>query len=538
MQSPDPAGQPQPQPRTGCPFLPAPGACFQGFRPPTGHPAQFFNEIWDVRCNGLNKDLRFALLALARETVGEAFQGGNPTCDFVAVPWARWADRLEVRSINTVKARMALLEEMGLVEVLPGGCGPRGGTAPRFRLRWAQEGDSGAEMPEAILEDREPNAGSRECHGVDAHPLDARQTDTRQTDTRQIDTPQIDPHHFDTRQPDTLLSNQNAFTSTNNSSQSINPSILEVNELIEKMTIELNSINPNQNQSNQPRRIEATDRAGEGRRPGFNVSPWLRGESQDPWPEPLCQGLGEILDPERIPGLAKRSPWTGEGAWAILQALRAKGRKLGNPGGTLWNALLQAEKGALWLTHAGPILRQAGWRMEPEDGTPMAAGPRAEGGLRLARMGYSRLPLQGAALERQKRLLEDVLRRENTVDLDPTEYLDDDDDPTPSVEEPMIQQTEPETVKYAEDLSPEVKARLRTLIETYREASLAARRSPAINRPGFFDACSEAWQGITAVLEPELPLEVKLTDDPFPTTIRRRAQIKTILLYPLYLAVS
>jgi hypothetical protein len=95
-----------------------------------------------------------------------------------------------------------------------------------------------------------------------------------------------------------------------------------------------------------------------------------------------------------------------------------------------------------------------------------------------------------------------------------------------------------EIVTRAEELSPEVKSQLRVLIETFREASLAARRSPAINRPGFFDTCSESFQSIGAVLEPILPLQLKLPDEYQPVTIRRRAQIKTNILHPLYLAVS
>jgi hypothetical protein len=153
-------------------------------------------------------------------------------------------------------------------------------------------------------------------------------------------------------------------------------------------------------------------------------------------------------------------------------------------------------------------------------------------------MGFSRLPLHGAALERHKRLRAEAVSREHAVDLAFGEDLDDDYEQSPRVEEPMTQRPEPEIVKRAEDLSPELKAQLRALIETYREASVAARHSPAINRPGFFDACSQAWQGIGALLEPVLPLELKLTDDYLPTTIRRRAQIKMNILYPLFLAIS
>ena len=577
MQSPDPTGHRQTQPKTGCPHLPAPDAIFQGFRPPTGHPAQLFNEIWDLRRHGLNKDLRFTLLAVARETVGEAAQRGSSTCDFVAVSWGRWMERLELRSINAVKARMARLEEMGLVEVLYGECGPMGATAPRFRLRWADGGAAFGTLA-APLQDLKQNPGPWERPGADAHPANPRQNDTHQTDTRQNDTHQADTHQADTHQTDTHQADthqtdtrqndthqtdtrqndthqfetnttdthqtdshsikQNRYIYSINSNQSINPSIIEVNELIEKMTIELNSINSNQNQSFQYQHCGTTDRTGEVCRPTFDVSPWLRGEFQEPWPEPLRQGLGEILDPHRIPGLFKRSPWTGEGAWAILQAIRAKGRNLGNQGGTLWNALLQMEKGTFWLTHAGPMLRQAGWQMEPEDGTPMATGARAEGACRLAQMGFSRMPLHGAALERHQRLRHEAVRRERAMDLDFGEDLDDDEDQSPSAEEPMTQGPELEIVKRAEDLSPEVKAELRTSIETFRDVTRAAVRSPAANRPGGFDDVSRSWKHIVEVLEPMLPLQINLLDAYRPVAIRQRSQIKMNVVEAVYRAVS
>ena len=146
MQSPDPTRPHPTQPKVVWSSPPAPGAPFQGFTPPAGNLAQLFIEIWDLQCYGLNKDLRFALLALARETVGEASQRGGSICDFAAVSWPRWMERLEVSSINTVKTRMTRLVEMRLVEV--GECGPRGGTAPRFRLRWANGGaDFGTPAP-------------------------------------------------------------------------------------------------------------------------------------------------------------------------------------------------------------------------------------------------------------------------------------------------------------------------------------------------------------------------------------------------------
>jgi hypothetical protein len=153
-------------------------------------------------------------------------------------------------------------------------------------------------------------------------------------------------------------------------------------------------------------------------------------------------------------------------------------------------------------------------------------------------MGLSRLPLHGAALERQQRLRDEVLRRERAADLDFGEDPYDDEDPTPPVEEPMTQPPEPEIVKRAEELSPDVKAELRTSIETFRDATRAAVRSPAANRPGGFEDFSRSWSHIVDVLEPMLPLQVNLPDEYRPVAIRQRSQIKMNVVGAVYRAIS
>ena len=84
----------------------------------------------------------------------------------------------------------------------------------------------------------------------------------------------------------------------------------------------------------------------------FNLSRWLKGTEGEPWPDTLLSRLAVILDPPQMAGIAERSPWSAEGASAILDAIQVKGRKLGNQAGTLWNALRQTEKGAAWLAKA------------------------------------------------------------------------------------------------------------------------------------------------------------------------------------------
>ena len=101
----------------------------------------------------------------------------------------------------------------------------------------------------------------------------------------------------------------------------------------------------------------------------------------------------------------------------------------------------------------------------------------------------------------------------------------------------MIQDCE-ERVTRPEDLSPEVKAELRTSIETFRDVTRAAVRSPAANRPGGFDDVSRSWKHIVEVLEPMLPLQINLLDAYRPVAIRQRSQIKMNVVEAVYRAVS
>ncbi len=116
-----------------------------------------------------------------------------------------------------------------------------------------------------------------------------------------------------------------------------------------------------------------------------------RGEAPAVWPLEFLEALGQegLLSAWQLAEVRARSVWSPEGAWAIHQAIVTE--KLGNPGRTLWHALTKPGKGERWLQRTGPLLRDAGWREVPEDGTPRECPTRKGGRLRLGR--FRRLPL-------------------------------------------------------------------------------------------------------------------------------------------------
>jgi hypothetical protein len=97
---------------------------------------------------------------------------------------------------------------------------------------------------------------------------------------------------------------------------------------------------------------------------------------------------------------------------------------------------------------------------------------------------------------------------------------------------------EPVFPRAPETLSPELKAELRTRIEAFRLAQEAARHSPAVNRPGFFNGCAGIWEGIGTLLQSVLPLRVELPEEARTIDVRTPAQIKMNVLNALYRAVS
>jgi len=181
----------------------------------------------------------------------------------------------------------------------------------------------------------------------------------------------------------------------------------------------------------------------------------------------------------------------------------------------------------------------AGWRMEPEDQTDRESLLRARGQKLLANAGFSRLPLPDDLLERQGKARSASAQRKADLDriLPDDEGENPAEDPGEPVMMPATAQPTTDLVK-VEDLNPALKTELRSLIEDFREASLAARHSNALSRPGFFASCSRCWEGIGDVLEPVLPLQVMLPDEYRPRALRTRAQIKMNVVNALYKALS
>jgi hypothetical protein len=230
-----------------------------------------------------------------------------------------------------------------------------------------------------------------------------------------------------------------------------------------------------------------------------NLTIWLKGAKVDPWPEGLLARLAVLLDPPQVAQIAERSPWSAAGASTILDAIRVKGRKLGNQAGALWNALLQTEKGARWLAEATSTPAQEAW--QKASGEEVAA--RARPG-----------PLE--------------------ADVGPDRY---DDNDWHEKEEPMIQEIEAPVLR-PQEFSPERKAELRWLIEAFRQANRTLMSARVADQPESIKAFSQAWDSILRVLEPLLPMQVTLPDEYRATEIRLRAQIKINVINAVYHAIS
>lgn len=523
---------------------PAPSATdFKGFMPLTANFTQSPNEIVDLKLPGLTSDLRWTLHVLSRETIGVAYLRGGSPYDFWVIPWTRWMELLELRSINAVKSRLARLEELGLIEVQLGERGPWGTTPNRYRLRWANDGQPASRTFHGVLTGRSRQLGRKREARTDGY----QRADAPRPPWYQPAATPLEPgsQPGDTPVADIPSSKQTEYPGTPDMNQSVSPSFAaENNKLTDRLKTQ--SVSPSVLEVNG-KNDGLTDRlTAEDSTPGFDWKSWLKDESSEPWPAPLLQGLREFLDSIQMFGIKERSPWSAEGAWAILQAVRAAGRGLGNQAGAIWNGVVRQDKGIRWLAEAGPMLRKEGWQMEPEDGTPAESILRSLGAQRLARRGLNRLPLYGDALERHRSLCVQTLRpRTEPYPFDDDNDQEQEDPMHQHCEEPKaVQSDEPlverreEPVTRPEELCPEVKAELRTVIEAFREVRRALIQSSAASREGSLDAFSKSWECIVNLLEPVLPLLVKLPDEYRPTAIRQRSQIKMNVVHAVYLAVS
>ena len=513
---------------------------------------------------GLTEELHGTLTALKREIDLEASRGGSFPRGFLPISWARWREMLGRTSSNTIKTRLARLEVLGLIEILPSERGPSGTSLNCYRLRGVGDGQVRPLVAQSALQAQE-RAASRKRHAPEGAygvtdttlsvgstvadtPLSARAPVTdaplsagaRVTDTplsvgSTVTNTPLSARFTATDSPlsaratvtdtpllaratmnDTPLSA--GFTATDTPPTGVSPSYINIDlstyvqvKYIKKEKIELNrlielkrekmkkennqSINQSfsistsinmQDKSNEKSIDELTDRTPH-LNPGLKA--FLRAADPGPWPHLLCQELGKILEPSTVPVIEERSPWSAQGAWAILEAIQMKGRNLGNRAGTLWNALLQLEKGAGWLARSGSCSGQAEWRKASGDG--VAAQRWASSCAKGDQVGKEAMAAGNEA-----------------------------------------------RAKRPEELSPQVKAQLRVVIEDFRQDLRTSLQVPPAEKKGAIDTFAKTFQQAVEALDPWLPLQVTLLDEYKPTQIRDRHQIKTNVLGAIYRALS
>jgi hypothetical protein len=521
----------QSQPLTENSTSAASDPAFRGFKPLTAELTELTQEITELKMPGLTEDLRKTLRVLARETIGDARQGGGTPCDFKPMAWARWMELLDLQSINAVRTRLARLEEMGLIMVLLGERGPRGATPHRFRLRWANDARTASRTLQAVLNDRARQMSRKHQTGAGAIQV----TDSRGARADQSADPQA------------LGSDQSTDPLGSGSDQSADSYSLESSTSVPNLSVELSWLkkladllaelihfyenkNKKENQSASQSvsastsafEFQATETQADLRADNhlqIDLKLLLKRMGSGPWPELLISELGRILSPHQVSVIEERSPWSADGAWAILEAIRVLGHDLDQKAGTLWNALLKQEKGVHWLAKAGPWpARAAGDGLEPETGPgSMGRGPEAH-----EQRGCPPSPEKPGDVRPGCQI--SGLR--GVSDAAPQER-----------KEGMIRKDETQ-VQRPENFSPQMKAQLRSLIGHSRQAlSACLQGAGADNRQGL-DAFSKAFQRAVDVLEPALPLQVTLPDEHRPTEIRQRSQIKTNVLTAVFHAVS
>jgi hypothetical protein len=300
---------------------------FRGFQRLTGNFIRFPSEIIYLRLPGLTLELHWTLIILVGETVGVAHLRGLDPHEFFPITWARWMDCLELQTVNAVRVRLAKLEAMGLIEVLPGRRGPSGSSPYRFRVRWEGSEEKVSAVFAKTLDTHEREvARMRRAKGGDGQapstPFPEGASSSRRI-PRDVRLDEHPPRFVQTNPPP-------VFVQTNP------PSLKE--ELKKKEEKKKNpSVSPSVFCLKKDRTDGLTEMDGEG---SFDCSSWLRDVDSKPWPERLLEGLQEILEPGQVLALEGRSPWSAEGAWAIFQAIRSQTRlktgerRITNVGGT------------------------------------------------------------------------------------------------------------------------------------------------------------------------------------------------------------
>lgn len=158
MSSHDSPWHPQAQPPAHRPIQPLLGLDFRALNARTADPNQAADDIWDLHLPGLTDEIRWTLGTLERELAIEAYRwGGSPTA-FLPISWARWKEMLAVTSTNAAKTRLARLEKLGLIEVLPSERGSWGSSLNGYRLGTGE----GTQVFHAVMETRERSINSKQ----------------------------------------------------------------------------------------------------------------------------------------------------------------------------------------------------------------------------------------------------------------------------------------------------------------------------------------------------------------------------------------
>jgi hypothetical protein len=529
---------PDPSPRRGKPLL---------------DPANdSVKEIGELQLPGLTDELRYTWLALKEEIAIEASRwGGSPTY-FLPISWARWKEMLGINSLNAIKTRLARLEDLGLIEVQPAERGSWGTSLNCYRLRVENEPlafKSVMEARELFLARRRKERERQKAAALTCMapwPTAAEPPLTR--NNSRTDSPLIyEPVMADIPQTGTLQRIGQTDTppieeielSTPVQINSITKIGIELNGLIEVNSIKknksidsihqfqsINSINEkNQFPFNEAGRIMKWQ--VDNRLCDRNFDFLLKEPDPEPWSDSLILALGEILDPQSLPSLERRSPWRVQGAWAILESVRVNGRKLGNQPGTLWNALAIQKSGEDWLAKIIPAPGTADWLRTSGDMAVERAfkAPLPERNPNIEDFAPRKpLPLRAGGNGIRSYALETYQLRGGVAAGSEGEMV-----PIPPIRYRL---------RRPEEFSPMLKTHLRLLIEECQEALRFALGAPAAEKMDAFEAFSQTFQYIQGLLEPMLPFQVRLPDQYRSTEIRDRSHIKLDVLNGVYGAIS
>ena len=170
MFSDDSPAHPQAQPPSHRPIQPLLGLDFRALNARTADPYQAVDDTWDLHLPGLTDEIRWTLATLKRELAIEAYRwGGSPTA-FLPISWARWKEMLAVNTRNAAKTRLARLEKLGMIEVLPSERGSWGTSLNGYRLGTGER----TQVFQAVMETRERSLNrlkqSREAQSELADP--------------------------------------------------------------------------------------------------------------------------------------------------------------------------------------------------------------------------------------------------------------------------------------------------------------------------------------------------------------------------------